>query len=83
MRQRGENVELLCAHNHKPPFVLPDWASIQSGEWGWMRRCQDFEEGAEVEARRAKRADAIRTSEIKAGQAAWRAQASIEQPPPP
>lgn len=37
---RGE--ALLCAHNHKPPFIVPGWEEISSGEWGWMRRCRDY-----------------------------------------
>lgn len=40
--KRGKTV-LLCAHNHTPPFVVPGWEQIQTGEWGWMRRCRDFD----------------------------------------
>lgn len=42
-RSEGEGARLLCAHNHQPPFVVPDWEQIWSGDWGWMRRCADFE----------------------------------------
>lgn len=50
LRPEGDDVRLLCAHNHTPPFVVPDWPEIASGKWGWMRRCSDFEPGAKAPA---------------------------------
>lgn len=41
MREERQTAVLLCAHGHKPPFVLP--SSPVCEDWGWMRRCKDFE----------------------------------------
>lgn len=53
--EKGEPVRLkICAKDHKPRFYQPKrglmgWYNID--EWGWKRRCDDFDAVVTIEIR--------------------------------
>jgi len=36
-------LQLVCFKKHKPRFFQPKSGDFTSGEWGWMRKCEDFQ----------------------------------------
>ena len=44
----GDTNQLVCAKGHKPRFYKPRTTSPMDSDWGWKRRCEDYERGDDV-----------------------------------
>jgi hypothetical protein len=44
----SESSLLSCGKGHKPRFYLPKIGNPYFTNWGWKRKCNDFEMGRDV-----------------------------------